>query len=242
MKYYFTRLKDMEKFLADFKSDVIESVFKDEAGKVFSKPIYPDYCYAPFYVQYWQVLYDIISVCDMFGISFLDNNKDYLLEAAVCLSQPESIETREDFEYHFSRINFVFKKVGEKLNKKIALLSEEEYNRLDEALNCYIQGCNYSTIAMSVSAIEYRLFSLMKSKCPDAELEELTLGQLIKEYLDNKGKYFNVIPKKHEPLLNHCNVYRIFSVHPKREKITRAMTTTIISMTVSFLFDEDLRS
>jgi hypothetical protein len=237
------RLKSPEKFFADFKSHVLNFVFKDkDTGKFFSKPAYPDYCYAPFYVQYWQVLYDIISFCDMLGITYLDASKHILLDAVVCLNQPESIATKEDFEYYVKMIRGIFKRVEKKLQEKIALLNKEEYDRLNEALNCYIQGCNYSTIAMSVSAIEYRLFSLMKSKCPDSELEELTLGQLIKEYLDNKEKYFNVIPKKHEPLLNHCNVYRIFSVHPKREKITRAIATSIISMTFSFLLDENLKS
>ena len=93
---------------------------------------------------------------------------------------------------------------------------------------------------MSVSAIEFRLLSLMTYGNPEAKLEQLTLGQLIREYLDNKKKYSNVIPKKHEPLLNHCNVYRIFSVHPKREEINKPIANSILNMTFMFLLDKDL--
>ena len=93
---------------------------------------------------------------------------------------------------------------------------------------------------MSVSAIEFRLFSLMMAICPDPKLEELTLGQLIREYLDNKQKYGNVIPKKHEHLLDHCNIYRIFSVHPKKEEINKPIASSILSMTFLFLLDKKL--
>jgi hypothetical protein len=70
----------------------------------------------------------------------------------------------------------------------------------------------------------------------------LTLGQLIKEYTDHKEKYDNVIPKKHEALLDYCNTYRVFSVHPKKEKITRAIATSILCMTCNFLFDKKLKA
>jgi hypothetical protein len=51
----------------------------------------------------------------------------------------------------------------------------------------------------------------------------------------------NVIPKKHEPLLNYYNTYGIFSVHPKKEKINKLNVIAILCMTCSFLFDENLR-
>ena len=125
--------------------------------------------------------------------------------------------------------------------EKITLLTDEEKGRLNESFNCYFGELNYSTIVMSVSAIESRIFTLLKSKSPNEKLENLTLGQLIKEYTDNKEKYNKIIPKKHEPLLDYCNTYRIFSVHPKKEKINRANATTVLCMTCSFLFDEKLR-
>jgi len=93
---------------------------------------------------------------------------------------------------------------------------------------------------MSVSAIEFRLLSLMTSTCQDARLERMTLGQLINEYLNNKDKYRRIIPEKHEPLLEHCNTYRIFSVHPKKERINKSVATSILHMTFQFLLDKDL--
>jgi hypothetical protein len=84
----------------------------------------------------------------------------------------------------------------------------------------------------------------MVSKNPseEAELEKLTLGQLIREYSGNKEQYGSVVLKKHLPLLDYCNVYRVFSAHPKREKVTRANATAIMSMTFSFLFDKEQKA
>jgi hypothetical protein len=104
-----------------------------------------------------------------------------------------------------------------------------------------VEGCNYSTVAMAVSAIEFRLLNLMQSAKPNPQLENYTLGQLIDEYLQNEAEYNNVIPKRHEHLLNLCNTYRIFSVHPKKEKITRAIATSIVNLTFAFLLDKELK-
>jgi hypothetical protein len=65
------------------------------------------------------------------------------------------------------------------------------------------------------------------------------LTSLQREDLENLR---NIIPDKHLPLLQYCNTYRVFSVHPKKEKINRANATTILCMTCSFLFDEKLKT
>ncbi len=81
----------------------------------------------------------------------------------------------------------------------------------------------------------------MKSSQPkEKQLDEMTLGDSISEYLDDKEKYGNVIPKRHEPLLELCNTYRIFSVHPKKEIIARLVTITALSSTLDFLLDPEL--
>ena len=133
-----------------------------------------------------------------------------------------------------------FRRAKNEIREAISNLNPEEIDRLNEAIHCFLEGCFYSSVAMSVSAIEFRLFSLMVSMCPDSKLEELTLGQLIREYLDNKQKYGSVIPKKHEPLLEHCNTYRIFSVHPKKEEINKPIASSILNMTFLFLLDKKL--
>lgn len=242
MKHYLWHLENMVSYIDLFEKEVIKECFTDNKGKVLSKP--PDnywYCWTPIYQGSWVTIRDIIEICDMLGIQYLAEQKPELIDRVTCLNNPESIEYKSYFEDCLRYIRSVFKIVQKRVKAKLQLLNMEEKKRLNEALNCYIEGCNYSAVTMSVSAIEHRLLSLMMSKCLNPELEELTLGQLIKEYMDNKEKYANVIPKKHEPLLQLCNVYRIFSVHAKREKITRPIATSIINMTFSFLLDEDLK-
>jgi len=242
MIYYLQHLEKMADFCEEFKQEITNLCFTDpKTKKLCSEPIDPDYCWWPRFQEYLEIAQGVVNICDMLGIAHLDENKSVMTEYILFLTIPQAINERKYFEKCLDFIKDCFKHDEKEIRDRIQLLDIEEKNRLNEALNCYIEGCNYSTVAMSVSAIEFRLFSLMMSKCPDSELEKLTLGQLITEYLNNKQKYGNVIPKKHLPLLEHCNTYRIFSVHPKKEKITRAIATSIINMTFSFLLDEDLK-
>jgi len=174
----------------------------------------------------------------MLGISVLELNKSMMMERIMILNSPELMIRRKEFERNVDFIRNIFKSAEGAIEKNFQLLDRKEIDRLDEAINCYLNGCNYSTVAMSVSAIEFRLLNLMQSVKSNPKLEKLTLGALINEYLLNKKEYKNIIPKKHEPLLNLCNTYRIFSVHPKKEKITRAIATSIINMTFAFLLDK----
>lgn len=231
----------MVEFCEEFKREVIDKVFTDyKTQEVFSKPANDWYCWTPRYMEYWEILRVVVDTCDMLGIEFLEIRKPLMAERVTFLNNPEMISTLSRFESWLDYIK-VFKKSEKIIAEQLQLLNKEETRRLNEALNCYVEGCDYSAVAMSVSAIEFRLFSLMMSECPNPKLEELTLGQLIREYLDDKKKYSNVIPKKHEPLLEHCNTYRIFSVHPKREKVTRPIATSIINMTFIFLLDKKLK-
>ena len=242
MEYYFWRLKSIVNFCKEFKNVVLDLVFTDsKTNKALPKAYEYRYCWTPRYQEYWVVVRDIVDMCDMLGIEHLEANKRIMMYRVMLLGAPESIQERNLFETHIDFIKEVFEYVEEKIKEKLQLLEEGEMHRLNEALNCYIQGCNYAAVAMSVSAIEFRLLSLMQSVKPNPQLEKLTLGQLIDEYLQNKKAYKKIIPKKHEPLLNLCNTYRIFSVHPKREKITRPIATSIINMTFTFLLDEKLK-
>lgn len=233
-------MQNMALFCDEFKKDIVSFAFTDK-GKTLDTASNNWYCWTPRYQHYWINLNDVVSICGMFGIKYLDDHQSEMIERVKWLNNPQTIQSKYFFETHVNYIKRDFELVESQIKEKLQLLDMEEMDRLNEALRCYLEGCNYATIAMSVSAIEFRLFSLMKSKCPAAHLEELTLGQLIGEYLSNKQKYGSVIPEKHEPLLRHCNVYRIFSVHPKKEKITKAMATSIINMTFAFLLDEDLK-
>ena len=242
VKWYLWHLENMEDFCETFKRKIIETDFIDsKTKKILSDPLFYTYCWTPLYQGYWKTLSDIVNICDMLGITHLELNKSVMAQRIEWLDTPELLSKRSYFESYTDLIKEVFKKVEKELREKLQLLEEEEKYRLNEALNCYINECNYSAVAISVSAIEFRLLNLMQLVKPNSKLEKYTLGELINEYLQNKKAYKNVIPKKHEPLLNLCNVYRIFSVHPKKEKITRAIATSIINMTFAFLLDKKMK-
>ena len=238
---YLTKLKTIADFCEEFKEDVIDFQFKDGNGKRKNEPTNIYYCFTPRYEANWNVLNGIGKIIDMLGIDYLDDNADFLREQISFLNSHLTADKDFLFERYIDKMINAFRNAQDKIKDKLLLLDQIEKKRLDEAINCYVQGCNYSAVALAVSAIESRLFSLMKNKCSDAELDGFTLGQLIREYLDNPERYDNCIPKKHKHLLEHCNVYRIFSVHPKKEKITRTVSTSILSLTFGFLFDEQLK-
>jgi hypothetical protein len=182
------------------------------------------------------------EVIGFFELDVFNENKHIYRNNVVLLGQPSGVNERMLFELNIHSLQLAFEQSKQEIIRKLSLLNGEEKDRLDEALNCYINGCNYSAVAMAVSAIEFRLYSLMMLANPDPKLEKLPLGALIDEYLRNKQKFRSVIPEKHEHLLNYANTYRIFSVHPKKEKITRLIANSIICMTFSFLFDEQLKN
>ncbi len=237
MEHYFNILSKIEKFITDFRKEVYEMWFEDKKDD----PIGTTYALVGNQRYSWDMLQQITSILDVFEIENLSQNKKALETWMEAIERPFHFLKWNDIDKCFENISSIFKMNKEELNEKINLLEGEEKARLNEAFNCYIQELNYSAIVMSVSAIENRLFSLMFSKCPDKQLEELTLGQLIWEYTHNKEKYGNIIPEKHEPLLYYCNTYRVFSVHPKKEKINRSNATTILCMSCSFLFDKNLK-
>jgi hypothetical protein len=242
MKQYLSILLQMTDYCEKFKADTISYAFTDSVSKkTLDNTRDYAYCFIPRFKAYWEVIRDIVDICDLLGISELDEEKSEMTQRVGFLHNPWAIATRAAFEQHLGFITWAFKRASDELTRKLQLLDEEEKARLNEALNCYIQGCNYAAVAMAVSAIEFRLLSLMKSVKPNPKLDEYTLGDLIWEYLQHKDEYENIIPNKHKPLLELCNQYRIFSVHPKKEKITRSIATSIINMAFAFLLDEELK-
>jgi hypothetical protein len=247
MKYYLTDILDVENIVDKLKEETHKAWLNQDPLKKIAMDGFKQ---QKFYVLtsaqriFWEKLNGLVKICDFFGIEDLDINKENFANWLDCLCAPYDYagELETILDDAFKNIKFVFQNAKTELSEKISLLEVDEKKRLNEAFNCYVQELNYSAIVMSVSAIESRLFSLMMSKCPDKKLEDLTLGQLIREYTEHKEKYGKVIPEKHEPLLDYCNVYRVFSVHPKKGKITRSIATSILCMACSFLFDKDLKS
>jgi hypothetical protein len=230
---YFSMLANISDYVERFRKGIVKAFFtKSSITK-------DDLCYTPLYMSYLENINDIVMVCEVLGIETLQNNKEFLLYDVRWLKDRNFASAKFNFEKCLRDLRSKFQEAEHEIKEKLSLLEEEEWLRLNEALNCYMKEFNYSAIVMSVSAVENRLYSLMMSKNPDEKLEKLTLGELINEYLENKEKYGSVISKKHLPLLDYCNVYRILSVHPRKEKITRANATAIMSMTFSFLFDKE---
>lgn len=239
--YLLYRIQSIVSFCDDFKNDTIQFAFKASDGTITENPFDQYYCWTPRYQQYWVNLHDAVSVCGMLGIKYLDDDQSGMMDCVNWLNNSQTVNSRHFFERHLNYIRENFECVEDQIKEKLNLLNREESDRLNEALRCYLENCYNATVAMSVSAVELRLLGLMTSVSPTAELAELTLGQLIGEYLSNKKKYGSVIPKKHEPLLDLCNQYRIFSVHPKSERITKSIATSIMNMAFAFLLDKELK-
>lgn len=218
--------------------ELVEKQYLKEDGS--SKKMESYFCYYPIYLQRFEPIFNSVRICDFFGIGYLEKAKDSLDQWIQDLREPTHLNRMSGFDEALKVVEQVFKNCKDKVTKKISLLDSEEIDRLNEAIHCFLEGCYYSTVAMSVSAIESRLFSLMRDAKPKAKLGKLTLGQLITEYLENKKEYDNIIPKKHEPLLELCNVYRVFSVHPKKEEIRKPVASSILNMTFLFLLDKKL--
>ena len=176
------------------------------------------------------------------GIKELESAKNDL-QKKIHMLEEEREETKywKSFESLIQSIAKLFTDFKTKLNHLQNLLEAKEKERVNEAIHVYMEGAYYSSVAMSVSAIEHRLLTLMKKANPSgsAELDKLTFGGLINEYLEHEDdKYANMLPTRHEPLLKLCNTYRVFSVHPKQEEINRKVATSVLNLTLEFLLDE----
>jgi len=153
------------------------------------------------------------------------------------------MEDIDDFIRNIELIKLCLQLEMSTLSDFCSAFDEEEKERMNEAIHDCLEGCNYSCVAMSVSAVESRLLKLMCLAMPNSqqELEMKTLGQLILEYNNNKGSYKNIVPQMHEPLIGLCNTYRIFSVHPKRVNVNAREANVILNLAIKFLTDENTK-
>lgn len=240
---YLQLMPKMNEFCDQFKKTVIEYSFTLSVafgGKQVQEWATNEwFCYTPMYTGFYEPLKSVISVCDILGIELLEKTQEQLNTDVNNLSQPEIVKKKLNFVACLDNITATFLLAKKDIEKILASLSPEEIERLNEAIHDYLEGCNYSAVAMSVSAIEYRLLQLMKLRAPNEKFDRATLGELIEKALTD-NKYAKLIPDKHEPLLQLCNKYRIFSVHAKREKITKALSASVLNLTFLFLLDRSM--
>ncbi|MFC1786918.1 hypothetical protein ACFLY8_02665 [Halobacteriota archaeon] len=233
---YIESLRGIGDLCDKLKEDTVKNYYLDK-----DSTSNPYFCYYPHYRKRFDLIKRISEICDMFGVKHLEENKNTLLGCIRRLNDTRYLSERKEFEDNITRVKNIFQDSENEIRERLSVLSPIEIKRLGEAIHCYFEGCNNSTVAMAFSAIESRLLYLMKSAQPkETQLDEMTLGNSIGEYLDHKEKYNNIIPKRHEPLLELSNTYRIFSVHPKKETIARTTTITALSSTLEFLLDPEL--
>ena len=208
------------------------------------KPPVPSYyCLTPDYQESFIPIKSCVVLCEMFGLLPDLKFARILRQTVSNLEEPQRIKQYSDFIEELETVRSGFFIIEDELADFCSAFDGEERERINEAIHNLFENCYYSCVAMSVSAVESRLLKLMCLANPESkqELAGRTLGRLINEYSNNKGKYQNVVPEKHKPLLDLCNTYRIFSVHPKKEKIKGTIADSILHLAIEFLTDQDLK-
>lgn len=215
----------------------IASVFLEEGDR--EEKHIPHLVWLKPYQERFRPIKACVELCRILKPQSLGNRSSVFFEAASCLSSLQETPNIESLRSHLNMVKLGFRITSNELSAICSAFDDEEKERMNEAIHAYFEGCNYSCVAMSVSAAESRLLKLMCLASPDSkvELEKKTLGQLIYEYVTNKDNYKNVVPEKHEPLLQLCNTYRTFSVHPKKQRITGRLATSILNLAIEFLTD-----
>lgn len=237
---YLSCFKNALKESEDFKKHII-TVYFDE-GRKKEYPI--DYfCLSPTYQQYFMPIKKCAELSRILKLPSFERYDSDLYEIMRDLEDDQEVKDLENFILIADLLIAEFGVAEEEIAIFCSAFDEEEKERINEAIHNYLEGCNYSCVAMSVSAIESRLLKLMCFVNPDSEgdLEKKTLGQLIVEYIDNKSKYKDIVPKEHENLLGLCNTYRTFSVHPKKRKIKATTASAIFQLAIDFLTDPNTK-
>jgi len=229
-------MQNVEYLCDRFEEEILNRFF---ASGEFEKASNDQYVYTPIFQQLFNPIEHVIDACGMLNIKSITKNEDFIGERVYGLK--DRSWPRDTFKMLVSDLKRAISAAREEIEHLCSILDETETSRINEAIHDFFEGCYYSSVAMSVCAIESHLLTLMLSVRSEEEdkLENMTLGRLIREYIDNKEQYTNIIPKKHEPLLDLCNVYRIFSVHPKKEEITKGLSSAILSLSILFLTDEE---
>ena len=188
----------------------------------------------------------------MLRFEFLNIRKyslDEMKKLYSSLTEIGAIISYENFSEKIQSFKELVKIHAEDVSKKMDLLTCDECIRLDESLVCYENYCFFASVVMAVSAVESRMHHLLKktdSKTYKSDFERATLGQLLRLFDENHykeqkfRKLKSILPKKHKPLVEILNQYRVFSAHPKEEKVDHKIAESVLNLSFSFLLDEEL--
>jgi len=224
----------------DFKSKILALYF--DGGKKQQSSI-ENFVWVEGYRNYFIPLKACIQLYGILQFQSLGELQNAFYKAASGLENHKVIQTLRDFNLALNVVRACFNMAEGEMQAFCSAFDAEEKQRINEAIHNYLEECCYSSVAMSVSAVESRLLKLMCIVRPNSkqELERKTLGQLLTEYAENKEKYEEIVPEKHEPLLQLCNTYRIFSVHPKKHRIKPTIASSILNLAIEFLTDENTK-
>lgn len=207
------------------------------------------------YFQFYPVFRNkaaVIEELTLFGellnIDSINHSYGPLKSRLSPLFDPSSTYSYQDLDRSINLVEGIWEDNSEEIKEKTGRIEDKERKRLNEALHNFKEGCYYSAIAMSVTAIESRLLNGMKAESKSSkpqnyssrDFDELMLGQIINEYEDNKGNYNNFIPEKFENIFRVANDYRIFSVHPKSVNVQKGEARSVLTNSFNLLIHEDM--
>jgi hypothetical protein len=236
---YISNFGNAVQLCEDFEKTVTNIFFSKGAEKESQQ----DFCVDSYYRE---ILWPIKACAELFRIlcpHYLQEHEPFFIEELQSLEDYDDINELSEFRSRVRMIKMPFKAAEGEMRALSSAFDSEEAHRMNEAIHNHFEGCMYSCVAMSVSATESRLLKLMSLANPKfkQELGKKTLGQLIFEYSQNEEKYSSVVPHKHKPLLDLCNTYRTFSVHPQKGRLKRPVVNSIFYLSLEFLTDRDTR-
>jgi len=230
-------------------SKLLESVGKKIIKKTLMKKKVNHEAYD--YRQLVKLIDDLRQVYELLGVLSPEEKEELIMKLSKLKSpyreeKPKALSF-DDFHECIDRCISILSNAADKLSailEKSIVRDPIERSRFIEGLNCFLRRDFLASIVMIASALERRLFLLMRMIKPDRIKKlladkKLTFGALIKEYLDNKeeykvkGKY--VVPEEYEYTLWDINKWRALSAHPEKEIIGEADAKRIITGAVQIL-------
>lgn len=120
MNNYLGILFNISRFVEDFKNDTLQNFFEDSAEAE------RNYYFTPRYSSYWQILRDIVAVCDVLEMEKLQVNKDRISTVLDNLRALGASRHKLFFEQSVGMLKTDFQEIEFEAKEKISLLEENE--------------------------------------------------------------------------------------------------------------------
>ena len=193
--------------------------------------------------QFYIELYEYLDISS--------SDVSHLKQLYYSLENSDANRKKEDFKRNFLFLLLKLEETDENIYSRLKDFYNIECYRISEGMNCLSSRCNLAAVVMIVSAVENRLHKVIEKKeksLYEKEFKKATLGSIIElwrkdtRYKDPKyDRLKNILPEKHNHLIEVLNTYRIFSAHAKEEFISSQMAKAIILLSFLLLMDKSLR-